>query len=108
MQDMATSPSRTPFLRRLMAAAVLDRALYEEVEADRSATTQAFCIVLLSSCAAGVGLSGLTGQTAASIAAVGIGALMTWGVGAVLTFEIGSQLMPEPTTQADVGELLRT
>ena len=105
---MTTTTVKTPFLRRMMGAAVLDTAVYEEVEADRGATAQAFCIVLLSSAAAGIGLSGLTGYSAASMAALGIAALMTWSIGAILTFEIGSHLMPESTTHADVGELLRT
>ena len=49
----------SPYLRRLMGAAVLDSAIYEEVEADESATMQAFATVLLSSVAAGVGSRGL-------------------------------------------------
>jgi hypothetical protein len=35
------------FVRRVIGAAVLDRNTYEEVEADRAGTTQAFFVVLL-------------------------------------------------------------
>jgi len=45
----------TTFLGRVIGAALLNPAVYEEVEADRSATLQAMAVVLLSSLAAGVG-----------------------------------------------------
>ena len=45
------------FRERLIGAALLDPAVYEDVEADRSATLQAMAVVLLSSLAAGVGAS---------------------------------------------------
>ena len=52
-----SSPSNT-FLQRLIGAAALDAAIYEEVEDDRSATGQAMTIVVLSSIAAGIGARG--------------------------------------------------
>ena len=48
----ATIGVRT-FLRRLIGAATLDAATYEELESDRQATAQASAIVVLSSLAAG-------------------------------------------------------
>jgi hypothetical protein len=47
------------FLQRLIGAAALDSAIYEEVEADRTATGQALTVIILSSLAAGVGSRGL-------------------------------------------------
>jgi hypothetical protein len=44
----------TSFLTRLTGAALLNAAVYEEIEADRSATPQALMIVLFSSFAAGL------------------------------------------------------
>ncbi len=41
---------------KMIRAAKLDVDLYEEVEADRTATRQAFVVVLISSIAAGLGL----------------------------------------------------
>jgi len=98
----------SPYLRRLMGAAVLDRATYEEVEADQSATTQAFATVLLSSLAAGLGSGDLGGSTPANIAFVGTIALLSWAAWALITYQIGVRLMPQPETQSNVGELLRT
>jgi predicted trehalose synthase len=43
------------FATRMLRAALLDRALYEEVEADTRATWQAVGVVVLSSLAAGLG-----------------------------------------------------
>ena len=45
------------FINRIIRACKLDISLYEEVEADKSATLQAALVVVLSSLAAGVGLS---------------------------------------------------
>jgi hypothetical protein len=83
-------------------------AIYEEVEADRGATGQALAVVVLSSLCAGIGARGLGGTSAANIAFISILALMGWAAWALLTFQIGGRLMPEPQTQVDVGELLRT
>ncbi len=43
-------------INKMVRAAKLDVDLYEEVEADRTATGQAFVVVLISSIAAGLGL----------------------------------------------------
>lgn len=95
------------YLRRLMGAAALDAATYEEVERDETATPQAFATVILSGLACGVGTTGF-GGTPRSVAFVGAIALLTWGIWAIITFEIGVRLMPRPETRSDVGELLRT
>lgn len=99
---------RNTFLQRLIGAAALDTAIYEEVEADRSATVQAFIVVVLSSAAAGIGARGLGGTSPVNIAFVSMVALLAWMAWALLTFVIGSQILPEPQTRADVGELMRT
>lgn len=46
------------FVYRLMGAALLDRSIYEGIEADRTALGQACVAVLLSSLAAGIGAAG--------------------------------------------------
>src|SRR5438477_1369378 len=95
------------FLQRLIGAAALDAAIYEEVEADRGATGQAMAIVVLSSIAAGIGARGF-GSTFTSIAFFGVVALLTWATWALMMFEIGGRLMPDPETRTSPGELLRT
>lgn len=95
------------FIQRLIGAAACDVAIYEDVEADRGATLQAFLVVLLSSIAGGIGISGLTGGPV-SIPFFSIVALLAWAAWALLTYTIGVYLLPEPQTRADTGELLRT
>jgi hypothetical protein len=96
------------FFQRLLGAVSLDAAIYEEVEADRSATVQALVVVVLSSVAAGVGGRGLGGASPANIVFLTVVTLLAWAAWALLTFQIGGRLMPEPQTRVDVGELLRT
>lgn len=90
---------------RIMRAAKLDVSLYEEVEADKGALGQAMTVVVLSSLAAGVGASqgGLAGIVFGIIAA-----LIGWYVWAYITYLIGTKFFPEPQTEADLGQLLRT
>jgi hypothetical protein len=98
------------FVRRLVGAAMLDVATYEDVEADRSATPQALAIVVFSSLAAGIGARGSSGGTAtiAFFATASVMALITWAAFALVTFEIGARILPTADTRVDVGELLRT
>jgi len=101
----------TTFPHRLMGASVLDVATYEEVEADRSATAQAFVVVLASSLAGGIGSAGFTRTGAPLVEGVffwSAVSLIAWAAWALLVFEIGGRLLPEPDTSVDVGELLRT
>jgi hypothetical protein len=109
-----TTVKRTPFFFRLLGAAALDAAVYEEVESDLKATKQAFVVVLLSSLAAGVGATGLLGPAGPGafslegIAFLAVLSLIAWGAWALVTFEVGYRLMPQPQTRARPDELLRT
>ena len=98
--------SKNSFNNRIIRATMLDSNLYEEVEADKGALGQAITIVVLSSIAAGIGLyktGGFSGIITGTMAS-----LISWYVWAYLTYFIGTKFLPEPNTQADLGELLRT
>ena len=98
--------SKNSFNNRIIRATMLDSNLYEEVEADKGALGQAMAIVILSSIAAGIGLyktGGFSGIITGTMAS-----LISWYVWAYLTYFIGTKFLPEPQTQADLGELLRT
>ncbi len=94
------------FGNRIIRAARLDVALYEEVEADKSALGQAMGVVVLSSVAAGIGSASKAGILGMLIGVVV--SLVGWYIWAYLTYFIGTRLLPEPQTKADHGELLRT
>ena len=94
------------FSARVYNAAKLDANTYEEVEHDTAALGQSFWVVVLSSVAAGigslseVGLGGIFVGTAA--------ALVGWLIWAYLTYYIGVKMFPQPSTQSDFREMLRT
>ena len=96
------------FTERMIGAATLDVRVYEEVEADTTATTQAMGVVLLSSLASGVGAVGLGNIGLGGVVGGSIAALIGWGIWALLTYLIGTRLLAEPQTEADIGQLLRT
>ena len=93
------------FVNRIIRACKLDTTLYEEVEADKSATLQAALVVVLSSLAAGVGALSLG---ASNFLMAPVLSLVSWYIWAYLIYLIGAKLFPEPGTKADHGELLRT
>jgi len=93
------------FTERLIGAASLDGAVYEELEADPGATGQAMGVVLLSSAAAGVGAAG---QGFPHLLASMLFALVGWGAWALVIYVVGTRVLPEPQTRSDPGELLRT
>ena len=103
---METAGMWSRFGERLVRAAKLEVNLYEEVEADIETLPQAMGTVILASLAAGIGAGfrmGLGGMVIETLIS-----LVTWYVWALLTFWIGTRLLPEPQTNADIGELLRT
>ena len=92
------------FVNRIVRACKLDVSVYEEVEADKSATLQAALVVVLSTLAAGVGALSLG---ASNFLMAPILSLISWYIWAYLIYFIGVKLFPEPSTKSDHGELLR-
>jgi hypothetical protein len=91
------------FVQRMIGAAKLDPKVFEEVEADRSATPQALAVVVLASVAGGIAVGdGVRGLVVGTIAG-----LVGWFIWAWLIYFIGSRWLPEPDTRSDTGELLR-
>ena len=98
---MAAATTSTPFVMRLIGALAIDPVTYEEVEADRSATGQAFLVVVLSSVGAGIGARGLGSGSPRSMVFISALALLGWASWALLTYQIGVRLLPEADTHAD-------
>lgn len=94
----------TTFGQRMVRAAKLDAAIYEEVEADVGATGQAMAVVALAALAAGFAMrGGLRALLVTTIASV-----LGWAVWALLIYWIGARWLPEAETRADWSQLLRT
>src|SRR5262245_10116706 len=92
------------FVERMVGAAKLSSEAYEDVEADKGATGQALAVVVLSSVATGIGAgAGIAGLVAATVLA-----LIGWLIWAGLIYLVGARWLPEPGTQSNAGELMRT
>lgn len=94
-----------PFVQRVIGAAKLDGAVYEEVERDQNATTQAIVVVAIAALSAGIGAlrddggSGLIGGV--------IGGLLGFAVSAYFIYFVGTRLIPAAGTSATIGEVVR-
>ena len=102
---MIEATRQASIIDRMIRAARLEPQLYEEVEHDRSATSQALLVVVLGSIAAGIGaLSGGIGGLIFGIVA----ALVGWAVYAFIAYWVGTNIFKGPRTEATWGQLLRT
>ena len=99
---MTTAIAGRPMLERMKRAALLDPHLYEEVEADRTATGQAATVVAIVAVAQGLGAAPLG---ASGIIGGIVAALLAWLVWAGVTYVIGDKILGGTATW---GELLRT
>jgi hypothetical protein len=99
---------------RMIRAAKLDVSLYEEVEADTTATRQALLAVVLVSLASGIG-TGIAGLAAGGglrfISGMFIGlvsSIVGWLAWSFFAYILGTTVFKGPETSATWGELLRT
>lgn len=98
---MNTNAPRS-MVQRMLAAARLDISVYEEVEADTTATGQAAGVVAIVALCSAIG--GLGGGTTAVFGNL-LSSLIGWGIWAGITYLIGDKLLGGTATW---GELLRT
>ena len=96
------------FIRRFIGALVLDAGTFEDVESDRQAGIQAAAVVLLACVAGGFAALSLRAVASPGFAIGMVAVLGAWIVWAMLISAIGTGLMPEPQTQSNPRELLRT
>jgi hypothetical protein len=104
---LASTPSAS-LPDRMLRAARLNVPLYEEVEADTTATTQALTVVVLVSLATGIG-NAIAGASRGNVVGALIGgivtALIAWAVWSFVTYFVGTRFFGGVATY---GELLRT
>lgn len=91
---------------RMVGAARLDAAIYEDVERDQDATQQALIVVALAAIAGAIGSIGDGG--AGGIILGLISAILGWIIFSALAYFVGTRLVPARETSATLGELLRT
>jgi hypothetical protein len=106
---LATTPSAS-LPDRMLRAARLDVPLYEEVEADTTATTQALTVVVIVALAQGIGAA-LAATMAGGGNPIGgliggiISALIGWAVWSYVIYLVGTKVFGGTATY---GEVLRT
>lgn len=98
----------------MIRAAKLDVSLYEEVERDPTATSQALLVVVIASICSGIGtglgilMRGLgVGLLTMGLVSGVFMALLGWLVWSFITYFIGTRIFAGPETEATYGELLR-
>jgi len=95
-------PRTRSLVERMIAAAMLDPSVYEEVEADRTATGQAAAVVAI---VAVCGAIGSIGHGSGGVMGALVSAFLGWLIWAGLTYLIGTKVFGGT---ADMGEMLRT
>ena len=93
-------------IERMIRASRLDINMFEEVEADTSATNQALLIVALVALATGIASLGTTGPIGLLVGVVL--AIAGWALWAWIVHLIGTKIIPSHSTHADWGQLART
>jgi hypothetical protein len=108
---MALAASSASLPDRMMRAARLSVPLYEEVEADTTATTQALTVVVIVALASGIGSAIAASMNQAGGSVIGgliggiISALIGWAVWSWVIFFVGTKMFGGVATY---GEVLRT
>jgi hypothetical protein len=93
-------------LDRLIRAASFNKELYEEIEADKSALTQAILIVVVVSISKGIAALTISGDFLGLILGMVFG-LLSWSVWAFITYFVGTKILPSEATHSSWGELAR-
>jgi len=91
---------------RMIRASRLDVHIFEEVEADTSATRQALSVVVLVALATGIASLGTTGLGGLFVGVVV--SIAGWAIWAWIVYLIGTKIIPSHATHADWGQLART
>jgi hypothetical protein len=91
---------------RMMRAARAETHLYEEVERDVDATSQAALVVLIVAIASGIGAIGIGDGIGGLIFGV-ISAFVGWIVWSFVTYWVGKTIFKTHETRVTLGEMLR-
>ena len=97
------------YLEKLYRAVILDSELYEEVEADKTLTRQALMTVALVAIIEGIFSLGAQNQgLLIGLSQSILGSITRWVMWAFFIAFVGTRILPEPETESNTGELLRT
>tara|TARA_X000001036_G_scaffold8111_1_gene7240 strand:+ start:339 stop:920 length:582 start_codon:yes stop_codon:yes gene_type:complete len=94
------------YAEKIYKAIMLDVEFYESVEANKSLTSQAMMTVALVAIIEGFTKAGITDPV--YLAQGALGSILRWVVWAFFIAFVGTRILPEPETNPNTGELLRT
>jgi hypothetical protein len=103
--EVASTPASLP--NRMLRAAQLNVHLYEEVEADTTATNQALLVVVIVALASGIGTAVYVGGGNAIVGLIGgiLRAILGWVAMSYIMYFVGTRVFRGTAT---LGELMRT
>jgi hypothetical protein len=93
-----------PFLARIVGAARLNSATYDEVKSDQTATLQSLLAVVMAALAVGTGLKVGLGYLPLFVVSWGV----AWGTWVFLIYVLGVTVFNRPAAEGDWGQLVRT
>ena len=96
---------RMNYFQRLQKAILLDVSFYEEVEKDKKFTDQAMMTVALVSVVQGFMIAGFA---PIALAQGILGSIIRFVIWAFFIAFVGTRILPEPETESNTGELIRT
>jgi hypothetical protein len=94
------------FQDRVIGAIRLHASTFEEIEHDATATSQAAVVVVVVSAARGLASLSTLGVTGL-VSTVVLG-LLGWVIGSAALLVVGTKFLPGKSTEADMGQMLRT
>ena len=101
---MSQAINSQQLIDRLVGIVTLNDPVYEDVEHDQSATTQAAIVVAAAGILAGIGQ---IGDAWYSPIVVPVASLIAWVVAAYFIYFVGTRWLASATTEADLGQVLR-
>ena len=110
-ESTVTIGEKGSLVQRMIRAARLEADLYEEVEADRTASNDALIVVIIVAVCNGIGaalgllIAGAAGRAPGALIGEIVGAVVGWLIWSYLTYFIGTRLFHGRATP---GEMLRT
>ena len=105
IQHVLRESYKMNYFQRLQKAIFLDIAFYEEVEKDKKFTDQAMMTVALVAIVQGFMIAGFA---PIALAQGILGSLIRFVIWAFFIAFVGTRILPEPETESNTGELLRT
>jgi len=104
--SVSEAKSTHSMVDRMIRVCRLDVHIFEEVEADTSATRQALLVVALVALATGIASLGTTGLSGLFVGVAS--AIAGWAIWAGILYLIGTKILPSHETHADWGQMART